>query len=183
MIDRRWNRNASTGQFELIFKSPVVSSPNYHGIELKVDGNAYKKPSQSMEKKIESKPEPIDKEPKELPVLKSNNEKLAKLEYALDKIQDVKVSSSSPATTSTTRLVDNIVTTLNTDKSRTIPSMPSVFNENKLEARKTLNPSSVSVQVKPKKELQAAPISIATSIHELANKGKFYYVCFVLKDL
>lgn len=36
VIDRRTNRNADTGRFELIYKASPVSVPNYLGVDLKV---------------------------------------------------------------------------------------------------------------------------------------------------
>ncbi len=44
IIDRRTNRNADTGRFELIYKALAVTVPNYIGIDLKIDGHSYKKP-------------------------------------------------------------------------------------------------------------------------------------------
>ena len=46
IIDRKSNKNCDTGRFELIHKAMTVPQPNYIGIDLKVDGQAYKKPYQ-----------------------------------------------------------------------------------------------------------------------------------------
>ena len=46
IIDRRNNKNADTGRFELIYKAIAVSIPNYIGIDLKIDGHSYKKSNQ-----------------------------------------------------------------------------------------------------------------------------------------
>ena len=36
VLDRRWNKNADTGRFELIYKANPVTVPNYLGVDLKV---------------------------------------------------------------------------------------------------------------------------------------------------
>lgn len=39
MIDRKYNRTADTGRFELIHKGAPVPIPIYVGIDLRVEGN------------------------------------------------------------------------------------------------------------------------------------------------
>lgn len=48
IIDRKYNRNADTGRFELIYKASPVTVPNYVGIDLKIDGFSYKKAQQQL---------------------------------------------------------------------------------------------------------------------------------------
>ena len=38
MIDRKYNRTADTGRFELIHKGASVSVPTYVGIDLRIEG-------------------------------------------------------------------------------------------------------------------------------------------------
>ena len=189
VVDRKNSRNADTGKFELIFKAPPVTVPNYIGIDLKVDGHSYKKNNhvsvQQQEKKLEPKQEislefikesvnetkehkndQISKDSKETKNLLSEPKetflKFEKQNNQFDKLDKVEKVLTSHLTNSTTKLVDNVVNTINTDKNRT-PSLPAVSSLNE---KKTPNYS------KPKRELTCAPISIATSIHELTQKGK-----------
>jgi hypothetical protein len=41
VIDRKINKNADIGRFELMHKAVPVQVPTYIGIDLKVDGHAY----------------------------------------------------------------------------------------------------------------------------------------------
>lgn len=38
MIDRKYNRTADTGRFELIHRGATVTVPNYLGIDLRLEG-------------------------------------------------------------------------------------------------------------------------------------------------
>jgi len=179
IIDRKYNKNASTGRFELIYKAPVVSAPNYVGIELKVDGTAYKKQSERQQDKQRIEPRP-SVEPTEAKQQEATTAtvmpKLEKQKTYVDKntrsdieaIQEKKQSAPDKSTQS--RLIDSIVTTINTDKTRST-LMPNLLSGEK-------KGSTAPALPKPKKELQCAPISIATSIHELTNKGKFINTFF-----
>lgn len=181
-MDRKNNRNADTGKFELIFKSPPVTVPSYIGIDLKIDGHSYKKNNHvgvQLEKKVESKQETsleLVKEVKDSEIKETRNQSETKellLKFdkqnnqfeKLDKVEKVLAAHlTNPSTTnSTTKLVDSVVNTINSDKNRA-PNLPVVTG---------LNEKKISSYSKPKRELTCAPISIATSIHELTQKGKW----------
>ena len=54
ILDRRLDKNADIGQFELAFKQPQVHVPQYIGMNLSVDGNQIKKPNWMKPKQPES---------------------------------------------------------------------------------------------------------------------------------
>jgi hypothetical protein len=43
VIDRKYNRNCDTGRFEMVYRAPIVAQPTFVGLDLRVDGHAYKK--------------------------------------------------------------------------------------------------------------------------------------------
>lgn len=64
VVDRRQDKNADTGLFELAYKQPLVTVPPYIGINLGVEGNHIKRPSWmgpkpgELEKKTSFAPKP-----------------------------------------------------------------------------------------------------------------------------
>ncbi len=146
------------------------------GIELKVDGTAYKKPNERQEKRPEPKPsiESTESKQQETTTITSPAmmPKIDKQKISADKNAKLDIEATQekkqtvPEKSTQSRLIESIVTTINTDKNRSTTIMPNLFSGDK---KSTIG----VVTYKPKKELQCAPISIATSIHELTNKGKY----------
>ena len=112
-----------------------------------------------------SKTDPVNKSVEKQPVVEKND----KIEKAL---------SASHATSSTHRFVDNVTATLTNDKVRSSTTMPSLHHYSEKKYSEKSPPPMPQPQLKIKKELTCAPISIATSIHELANKG-LLFLCSV----
>lgn len=186
IVDRRHNRHANTGAFELIYKSVPVHAPHFHGLELKVEGSSVKKPIQPSNNNTtipnnndntnnNSKPKQEPPKLKLDPVIKPVEKQQTpangngSFEAQIDKIE--KALSASHATSSTHRLVDNVTSTINNDKVRSNTTMPSLHHPSEKKYSEKAPPTMPPPQLKIKKELTCAPISIATSIHELAHKG------------
>lgn len=61
VIDRKLNKNADIGRFELMYRSIQVQAPNYFGIDLKVEGTGLQTNSNNCQNtnKTQTKPVPI----------------------------------------------------------------------------------------------------------------------------
>lgn len=140
IIDRKTNRNADTGRFELIYKALAVTVPNYIGIDLKIDGHSYKKPIQQT-----------------LINLCNNNNNNPSSHTISNKKKDneseVNLSLSGSEIKSTR---NTIVSAINNKATTTTPT--------------TTLSTPISTSIKLRKETTVPTISIANSIQELAQK-------------
>ncbi len=154
-IDRKYNRNADTGRFELIYKGAAIPTPNYLGIDLKIDGHSFKKgTAQHSQSNSQAQTLPningsqaIKRtEPESLTVLGIDRNCTSK-ETTLKKDTKLINRNTSPPT----------ATTMTTSPSQHASVVQVHFNRN-------------SAEKKEQSELPSPSISIATSIHELAQK-------------
>ena len=162
VIDRKTNKNADTGKFELVYKASQVTAPNYLGIDLKIDGHSYKKSNQIIQQQNQQ----LEKQQVQ------STEKLDKIDKQLEKAPlETKQQEFKP-------IESNLVKPVNKISSEATQEVSTIFDRtrtsNGLTAKLT-NPTSANfIQPAPynkmKKELNYAPISIATSIHELTHK-------------
>ena len=159
IIDRKTNKNADTGKFELVYKASQVTAPNYLGIDLKIDGHSYKKSNQIIQQQNQLEKQQVQ-----------STEKLDKIDKQPEKApSEIKQPESKPIESNPVKVVNKIsseeVSTGNFDRTRT---------SNGLTAKFTNSTPTNFIQPAPynkvKKELTYAPISIATSIHELTHK-------------
>jgi hypothetical protein len=158
IIDKKYNKNADTGRFEIIYKGMPVSVPNYLGVDLKVDGHSYKKAHQS-----------------------NNNNVLATSSTTASTTTTTTTtqptSTSNVNTTSTTSTINNSSSSSMITKD-TISTNNNKNNPKDLTISETLTPLDIKPfsknfnSSKMRRETTLPSISIATSINELAHKEK-----------
>lgn len=148
IIDKKLNRNCDLGRFELIHKSMTVPQPNYIGIDLKVDGQAYKKLQHQLSSSNSA------------PTTNSNTSSTNNNNSSPSSQGISKTPISSDAETLT-------LSGLELKQSRNPLSISSNSPALSNSASKQLNSNS---GLKLRKETTLPTISIVNSIHELAQK-------------
>lgn len=143
IIDRKSNKNCDTGRFELIHKAMTVPQPNYIGIDLKIDGQAYKKHHYSNHS--------------------SNNNSIQN--QTNNTIVNTNNSQACQSTTKTAR-------PSSTEAHSPISSIIELKSQrNSNTSQKTTN-NFTSTSFRLRKETTLPTISIVNSINELTNKEK-----------
>ncbi|CAF0875314.1 unnamed protein product [Brachionus calyciflorus] len=144
IIDRKSNKNCDTGRFELIHKAMTVPQPNYIGIDLKVDGQSYKKAHQSLNT-----------------TNTQNNQINNNLSQSFSNNNNSQQIKRPKSTEQPHSPVSSII------------EIKSNRNSNTTATTTTNNNNSQSTNnLKIKKESTLPTISIVTSIHELAQKER-----------
>ena len=161
IIDKKYNKNADTGRFEIIYKGMPVSVPNYLGVDLKVDGHSYKKAQQFNNNNSNT-----------------TNNNVSTTTATTSVTQPITSTSNVNNTSTTTATTTNTNSTSSINTKEIITANISKNNAKDSTVCETLTP----LEIKPfnknfnsnkmRRETTLPSISIATSINDLTLKEK-----------